>query len=87
MAINIREFKKRYDNNYEWLYNGGDRLSDYDKLVDDGDKLLSYLSKEKPEFLKEWIDFRQDLMVSDREVAAFALTIMDMVGEKLEALQ
>lgn len=84
MAINIHEFKKQYDNNYDWLYNGGDELSDYPQLVQDGDALISYLRENRPDFLDEWIEYRQDLMVSDREVAAFALTILDMVGDKLD---
>lgn len=79
--INIHDFYNAYNTNYTWLYDGGDESSDYHEMVAAGDALIAELNKSNPAFLSEWNQYRQDLMISDREVAAFALTWFDFVNE------
>ena len=75
--LKINDFKEKYYKNYEWLYNGGDRLSDYDTLWREFDER----AKNDPNFIPfvtEFCDFIGDLIISDREEAAFILTLHDM---------
>lgn len=74
MNINIHTFAEKYAENYHYLYSGGDRLSDYPALVAAGDEFLST----HQEFVSEFARYRGDILTSDREIAAFMLTLQEV---------
>lgn len=78
--LNIHDFYKRYQENYDWLYNGGDQISDYDTLWEEFDNLCAG-SEGFCSFVGEFCDFMGDLIISDREEAAFILTFHDFVDK------
>lgn len=63
---NMSKMLDKFDTAYEWMYDNT-WFDDYD-LMTMGEELM----KSNPELLKEFVDFRGDLLTSDREVAAFA---------------
>lgn len=78
IALNINDFYKRYQANYEWLYNGGDQISDYPSLYEEFDARIQNDANFKT-FVGEFCNFIGDLIISDREEAAFILTLYDMI--------
>ncbi len=76
--LNIDDFYERYQKNYEWLYNGGDRLSDYHTLWEEFEELYTE-SEWFCSFVEEFCDFIGDMITSDREEAAFILTLHDVI--------
>lgn len=75
--INIHKFLEGFEENYEWLYNGGDRITGYLELVTAFDSF----AETHQDFVSEFVKLRGDFISSDREAAAFMLTMMDMGGE------
>jgi hypothetical protein len=54
---------------------GNPAISDdeYHSLIDEGDRFI----EKEPDFVRDFILFRQDYLSSDREIAAFMLTLYD----------
>lgn len=77
MKINIEDFHKKYCENYDWLYNGGDQISGYDELVD----MFDAFAFQHPVWVSEYCAYRKDLITSDREAAAFILTLHDFMDD------
>lgn len=75
--LDINDFYERYQKNYEWLYNSGDQLSDYHTLVEEFDNLCMK-SESFRSFVREFCNFIGDMVTSDREEAAFILTLYDV---------
>lgn len=82
-TINIHEFSKRYSDNYEWLYNYDG--SDYNRVVSElCDIFDNYFLKKHKQFITDFVIFRgYDPISSDRECAAFVLTMEEMVTENV----
>ncbi len=77
IKLKINEFKEKYHENYEWLYNGGDQLSDYDTLWMEFDNRAKN-DETFARLVTEFCNFIGDVILSDREEAAFILTLHDM---------
>lgn len=74
MRVNIDDFLKQFEKNYDFLYNAKGYVVGYDEALEFGDKFI----KQHPEFVSEFCKYRGDLLSSDREVASFAFTLDDM---------
>lgn len=75
-AINIKKFVNKIGEFYDWLYDGGEKKyshEEYYKLVDNFDTFLKNPKNHK--FIKAITDTRMDMITSDREAAAFTLTL------------
>lgn len=78
MAINIKEFLKRFGEEYNNLYEGKTVVKDYQELIETGDNFIC----NHPEFVGEFVKYRRDYISSDREVAAFMLAVKALNIEK-----
>lgn len=76
--INIQEFKRKFDDEYEFLYNAhcnGCEVAGEREALREGDEFL----KTHPEFVREFCEYRGDLITSDREVIAFMFALSSMI--------
>lgn len=71
--MNISKFLDRFTENYNFLYDNNDRVARYYEALDYGEKVMH----EYPNFVREFVKFRGDVLSSDREVAAFGFTLAD----------
>ena len=78
MAYDIKEISKHFGEEYDNLYTGKTVVKDYNSLIAEGDKFIT----EHPEFVGEFNEYRHDFISSDREVAAFMLTVKAMNIDK-----
>ena len=69
--IPIDEFLKKFDEEYEFLYDNYDRVAGYEEALAAGDEFI----QQHPEFVREFVQYRGDALTSDREVAAFAFAL------------
>ena len=80
---NIHEFARRFDENYQFLYDNYDQVAGYSDAVDEYDRLHA-ASESFRLFAREFCKFRAegvcsyDPISSDRECAAFMFTLSDM---------
>jgi len=74
MNINIAEFKKKMDKEYEFLYDHNDRVAGYEEAVDAFDKFV----EKHRDFVGEFVKYRGDFISSDREAAAFMFALESM---------
>lgn len=85
-AINVNKFVYKIGDFYEWLYDGGEKKyshEEYYKLVDYFDTFLKNPKNWK--FVKAIEDVRMDWITSDREAAAFTLTLKSCgIGDVFE---
>lgn len=77
--ININNFLDEFEKNYDALYHGYADITpdEFSNLVTFGDEFV----KSHKEFVCEFVKFRGDFLSSDREIAAFAMTIADAVDD------
>ena len=80
-AINIHAFAKRFGEIYDTLYHS---VSAYDRLLEEKacetfDRMMK-TNKAFCDFVNEYVAFRQDFISSDREAAAFILTLDEMAN-------
>lgn len=71
--MNISEFLEKFNQNYELLYTHGDNVAGYHQALEYGDEIIQTW----PEFVREFVQYRGDVLSSDREVAAFGFTMSD----------
>lgn len=71
--MNIAEFLEKFNQNYDLLYTYGDNIAWYYEALEFGDNVIS----EMPEFVQEFVQYRGDVLSSDREVATFGFTMSD----------
>lgn len=76
--MNIHEFKRRFDNEYELLYDSYDNIAGFDDAVKFFNEEI--MPKHRA-FVIEFAEYRGDIISSDREAAAFSFTFMDMVED------
>ena len=75
MELNIIDFIKKFNEHYEFFYNVHDDVEGYRKLVRTGDNIIS--CDKFRDLIGKFHHARHDIMTSDREVAAFVLTMSD----------
>lgn len=65
--INIEQFSKEFDKEYDFLYENYDNVAGYTEAVQAFDEFLP----SHKEFVSEFVQYRGDFISSDREAAAF----------------
>ncbi len=70
----VNEILKRFEKEYEFLYENQDRVAGFSEALQAG---LDWISS-GPQLLLELINERQDLFTSDREIAALAFALGDL---------
>lgn len=70
-SVSIEEFYVKFGEFYEFLYDNYDRVAGYNEAVDAFDEFLH----DNREFVSEFCKYRQDLITSDREAAAFMFAL------------
>lgn len=73
--INIHEFLKEFNKQYDFLYEHRDNVAGYDEALETGDEFI----KKNIEFVREFVQYRGDFISSDREVVAFMFALDNMV--------
>ena len=75
IEINVREFLMEFNAMYDHLYRNGDHVVGFEEAVEEFDKF----QVNHHEFISEFAKFRNDLVSSDREAAAFMFTLQGML--------
>mgnify|MGYP006905470014 CR=1 FL=1 len=72
--INIKAFLEKFNEAYDFLYDNYDRVAGYTEALEAGDSFIeSHL-----DFVKEFNNYRGDILSSDREVVAFMFALESM---------
>lgn len=75
-SIDIKEFKEKFESEYEFLYDNRDRVAGYHEAVAAFDDFV----RTHGEFLREFCRYRGDLVTSDRECVAFMFALDALVA-------
>jgi hypothetical protein len=78
-TCNIHTFARKFQDEYNFCYDCGDRVSGYREAVDEFDARIT--DRNFADFVEEFANYRGDLITSDREAAAFMFAM-----ESLELL-
>ena len=73
-SINIHKFLDKFNEEYDFLYDNRDNVAGYEEAVEAGDKFIG----QHPDFVREFNQYRNDILSSDREVAAFMFALESM---------
>ena len=73
-SINIHKFLNKFNEEYDFLYVNRDNVAGYEEAVEAGDKFIM----QYPDFVREFNQYRNDILSSDREVAAFMFALESM---------
>ena len=76
VKVNIKEFLKKFNEEYDFLYDNDDNVCGYYDALKEGDLFIS--DKKNINFIREFNEYRQDILSSDREVVAFMFTMESM---------
>jgi len=71
MNINIHAFSKQFEKEYNFLYENRNNVAGYEEAVTAFDKFL----KDHTNFICEFNTYRNDIISSDREAAAFMFAL------------
>lgn len=69
--INMQELLEKFRKEYAFLYEHKNNVAGYDEALKFGDKFIT----ENPEFVANFVNYRQDFMSSDREVVALMFAL------------
>ena len=74
-AINVRidRFLEQFNKEYAFLYDNYDRVAGYNEAVDAFDDFIK--DERRAAFVGEFAKYRQDMVTSDREAAAFMFAL------------
>lgn len=75
MGLDVVELHKRFGEEYERIYYAEDKVEYYEWAVTMGDMLLKYANQ----FTMRFVEYRRDMLTSDREMAAFAFAVCGML--------
>lgn len=78
--MNIHEFAKKFSEEYSFLYKNQDRVAGYREAVDAFDEYLKNDIGGFRKFVGEFANYRNDLISSDREAAAFMFALESLGG-------
>lgn len=73
--ISMPDVVKKFNEEYEFLYDNNDRVAGYNEALQFGDKFIA--DERNRDFVRAFNKARGDLITSDREVVAFAFTLDD----------
>lgn len=76
VKLNIYAFLKRFNEEYNLLYESNDAVEEFQDAVEAFDEALV----EHPAFIAEFSKVRGDLISSDREAAAFTFAFRSMTS-------
>ena len=76
-TCNIHTFARKFQDEYNFCYDCGDRVSGFSEAVDEFDARMENL--QFAEFVGEFANYRHDFICSDREAAAFMFA-MESLG-------
>lgn len=86
-ALPVEKIGDRFGNEYEYLYQHRDRIAGYADAVQAGDEILTAMHGTPLENqFRRLIEYRQDLITSDRECAALAWTFAAVIDETPDPL-
>ena len=78
IKLNIWEFKRKFEENYSYMLNGGNQISGFSELADE----FGYMwdrSESFRNFVCGFVRIRKDGIDTSNEMAAFILTMYDLV--------
>ncbi len=75
MNINIDKFLRKFEENYNFLYEADGYVAGYDEALEEN---YSFFEKHK-DFIREFVIYRGDFISSDREAVAFMFTFYDLI--------
>lgn len=78
MKLNIHEFAKKFNKEYEFCYEHQDRVAGFREAVREFDEFLENDVGGFKKFVGEFAKYRQDVISSDREAAAFMFAMESM---------
>lgn len=71
---NLESLLKQFVKEYDFLYDNYDRVAGYEEALNFGDAMIH----EHHPLVSAFVRYRQDALVSDREVAAFAFAATEL---------
>ena len=75
-TCNIHKFAEKFQEEYNFCYDCGDRVAGFSEAVDEFDARIK--NPHFAEFVGEFANYRGDLISSDREAAAFMFAMESM---------
>ena len=77
-TFNIADFAKQYKKEYDFLFKYEDDVPGFEEAIE----FFCSFSKNNPNFVREFCDYIDDLIISDREAAAFAFALEALETEQ-----
>lgn len=77
ISISIDRFLEQFNKEYAFLYDNLDRVAGYDEAVNAFDAFIK--DERHAAFVGEFAKYRQDMVTSDREAAAFMFALDALV--------
>lgn len=78
--IDINQFAKQFNKEYEFLYDNDDYVAGYNEAVEAFDNFV----EKHAEFVGEFVDYRRDFVSSDREAAAFMFALSTLLDNDFD---
>ena len=78
VKINIHEFAKKFNEEYDFCYEHYDRVAGFGDAVQAFDKFLNWNVGGFKDFVHKFAEYRHDFITSDREAAAFMFALDSM---------
>lgn len=78
MTYDMERLGREFVHMYDYLYDAEDEVAGYASAMAYGDQLIN----EHHPVIKQFAQYREDVLSSDREVAAFGFVFWDMYGSK-----
>ena len=75
VKINIHEFTKKFNEEYNFCYEHYDRVAGFRDAVKAFDDYIDRDVGGFKNFVREFVEFRHDIISSDREAAAFMFAL------------
>lgn len=73
-TINIEEFTRKFNEEYNFLYDHNDNVAGYEEAVSAFDEAMSNNQNFK-RFVSDFASYRKDFISSDREAGAFMFAL------------
>lgn len=77
MTINCQTLLDQFNKNYDFLYNSKAYVAGYDEALDYFDNIVRK-NTALSDILRKFVEFRSDILSSDRECVAFVFSLEDL---------